>query len=194
MKPRALAALIGLLAGPALAQMPTVQTPTVQPPAARVPPGWTPLGPVQTPLPSAPAQPAQAAPADPVGPAIQSQQLPVLQVPTKPDAAAIASPPPIIEWQPRGSAELQALDKVTARTTTLTGKVGDTLRFGSLSIVVRSCVARAPDQPLDSAAYLDITDAHAGAPGFHGWMLASEPSVSMLEHPVYDIRLTSCRP
>ena len=86
-----------------------------------------------------------------------------------------------------------ALDKVTARTTALTGKVGDTLRFGSLAIVLRGCVARPADQAADAAAFLDITD-RAGAAVFRGWMVASMPALAIIEHPVYDIRLAACRP
>jgi hypothetical protein len=64
---------------------------------------------------------------------------------------------------------------------------------GSLTIVVQQCVVRPPDRVPDAAAWLDISDANGG-PGFKGWMLASLPSVSMLEHPGYDIRVTGCRP
>ena len=89
--------------------------------------------------------------------------------------------------------ELQALDKVMARSTMLTGKVGDILHFGSLSITVRSCLARPPDERTDYAAFLDVTDSNVGAAEFHGWMLANEPEISMLQHPLYDIRLPACR-
>ena len=89
---------------------------------------------------------------------------------------------------------MQALDKVTARSSVLTGRVGQPLQFGTLSISVTSCVVRPPDQPQDAAAYVEITDSHPNGPGFHGWILADEPSVAMFEHPLYDIRLNGCRP
>lgn len=97
-------------------------------------------------------------------------------------------------WLPRPGFSLQALDKVTTRSLAVTGRVGETVKYGSLSITVRSCLVRPPDQALDAAAYLDIVDAHPGMPRFSGWMMLSAPGVSMLEHPVYDIRLTSCLP
>ena len=40
---------------------------------------------------------------------------------------------------------------------------------------------------------LTITDSHADAPGFRGWMLANNPSLSMLQHPIYDVRVVGCR-
>ena len=114
-----------------------------------------------------------------------------------PPAAAAPVPPagPTPEaWQPRGGFELQALDKITARTQALSGRVGQTVQYGSLSITVRACLVRPPDQPADAATFLEIADSHVNMPNFSGWMLLSEPSVSMLEHPVYDIRPTACRP
>jgi hypothetical protein len=102
--------------------------------------------------------------------------------------------PPGADWLPRAGVELQALDKVTARGTLLAGRVGQALRFGSLTITVTSCVVRPPDQPQDAAAFVEITDSHPNAPGFRGWMLANEPAVAMFEHPGYDIRLNGCRP
>ena len=97
------------------------------------------------------------------------------------------------EWLPRGTAELQALDKVNARNTTLDVKVGSSVQYGSLTIAVQSCVVRPPDQPPDAAAFLVITDSHESEPGFRGWIFASAPAVSMLEHPIYDVRVLSCR-
>jgi hypothetical protein len=112
---------------------------------------------------------------------------------TAPSAAPPPSPaPPENVWLPKPIAELVALDKVTARTTALTVRVGQSAKFGSLSIAVRACEVRPPDQPADATAFLDITDSHPGAPDFHGWMVVSAPSVSMLEHPIYDVRLAGC--
>ncbi len=102
--------------------------------------------------------------------------------------------PPVPDlWVPRAGVELIALDKITARATTLQGRVGQTLRFGTLSIAVRACLVTGPDRPVDQTAYLDITDSRDAALSFHGWMLTSAPAVSMLAHPVYDIRLAGCR-
>ena len=109
-------------------------------------------------------------------------------------ALAQTVPPAGGDWLPRAGVELQALDKVTARSTVLTGRVGQAMNFGSLSITVGACVLRPPDQPADAAAFVTIADSHPNAPGFHGWLLADEPSVDMFEHPLYDIRLNGCRP
>jgi hypothetical protein len=95
-------------------------------------------------------------------------------------------------WVQMGTATLQALDKVNARGQAITVKVGDTGHFGSLDIAVRGCYVRTPDRPADATAFLVIKDQHPDAPGFSGWMLRSAPSMSMLAHPIYDIRVTGC--
>ena len=92
----------------------------------------------------------------------------------------------------RPGVQLTVLDKVSARSTLLAGKVGQELRFGSLTVVAQACVARGPDVPADAAAFLDITDSRPGTAPFHAWMLLSEPSQAIYEHPVYDIRLMGC--
>ncbi len=176
-------------------------------PAPRTPPGLTPLGPVQAPRPSAPNQPFVTQGQDPLAP-VQSQPLPSLTPPdpayAPPARPAPAAPPTVAaplpatalagDWQPRQTVELRGLDKVTARSAAITGKVGETLRYGTLSILVRGCAVRPPDQPADVTAFLEITDRGATTPIFRGWMITSAPSLAILEHPVYDIRVAACRP
>lgn len=99
-------------------------------------------------------------------------------------------------WEPQRVAELQALDKVTARVSTLRVPVNQPGRFGTLTVTIRACQARPADEVPDSAAWLEIADSRPPANGaavFRGWMFANAPGVNMLEHPVYDIRLIECR-
>jgi hypothetical protein len=99
-------------------------------------------------------------------------------------------------WVPQRVAKLQALDKVTARVSTMDVALGRPERFGSLTITVQACNARPPDEVPDAAAWLEISDSRAGAGGapvFRGWMFANAPGVNILEHPVYDIRVLECR-
>jgi hypothetical protein len=97
-------------------------------------------------------------------------------------------------WVQMGTATLQALDKVNAIETTLAVKVGETGHFGSLDIGVRGCFVRTPDQPADATAFLVIRDHRADAPAFTGWMVRSAPYMSMLAHPIYDVRVAGCAP
>jgi hypothetical protein len=107
---------------------------------------------------------------------------------------AIAEPPP--SYEPHPMVILRALDKVTARTQTLEIPVGQQFNFGALTIAVRDCRARPPLEPADSAAFLQIVEQKTGEamiPRFSGWMFSSSPSLSALEHPVYDVWVVGCR-
>ena len=141
---------------------------------------------------------AQQAPSPPPLPTVQTPGSPRLPAPGEPGTPAPDQPPPAAAvppppaWLPRGVADLVALDKVTARATALSVRVGQSATFGTLTIAVRVCDTRPPDQPADATAYLDIADTHLGGPQFHGWMVVSAPALSMLEHPIYDVRLVGC--
>jgi hypothetical protein len=120
-------------------------------------------------------------------------QPPADQAPTAAQPAAPTAPQPMqLTWVPQGTALLQVLDKVNAQNAVLTVKVGQEAQFGSLNIQVQACDTHPPDQLQDAAAFLTITDGHADAPGFRGWMLADNPSLSMLQHPIYDVRVIGC--
>ena len=93
------------------------------------------------------------------------------------------------------TAELLGLNKITAKTSNLVGKAGETLKFGTLSVKIESCWKSAPDEKPESAALLEITESKPGEEKiklFHGWMYASSPSLNPLEHAVYDITLIKC--
>jgi hypothetical protein len=114
-----------------------------------------------------------------------------------PGSSTVARPqgqPQLGGWVQMGSATLQALDKVNAIAKTLVVRVGDTGHFGSLDIAVRGCFVRTPDRPTDATAFLIIRDHRADAPGFSGWMVRSAPSMSMLAHPIFDVRVAGCTP
>ena len=89
-------------------------------------------------------------------------------------------------------AELQGLDKVTARTQRFYAPVGETTRFGTLDIKVGDCMVNTPDAPPEAAAYLTIIDHKPGQSEqklFAGWMFASTPALSAMDDGVYDVRV-----
>ncbi len=97
---------------------------------------------------------------------------------------------------PFDTAILQGLDKVTARVSTIEAPLGDTVKFGALEIIVRACDKRPPEETPESAAFLDVWEVRPGEPAvsnFRGWMFASSPALSALEHPVYDVWVLDCR-
>ena len=93
-------------------------------------------------------------------------------------------------------AVLQGLNKVTARVSAIEAPVDWTVLFGTLAITVRTCHKAPPEEPPESAAFLEIYDVKPGEQPvelFSGWMFASSPALSALEHPVYDIWVLDCR-
>ena len=126
----------------------------------------------------------------PFGMAIAQQPAPP---PARYDSAPMLRPIP--DGPGRRVAELQGLDKVTARTQRFYAPVGATTRFGTLEINIGDCLVNTPDAPPESAAYLTIVDNKPGAAQqklFAGWMFASTPALSALDDGVYDVRVLAC--
>lgn len=129
-------------------------------------------------------------------------------------------------------ATLRALDKITGRSADFEIEVGKPIVFGVLEIDLKVCFQTPPEEPPESAAFLQIQEADyvetntlteprlasevraemsdvetpADAPAvteadqeeeagplFSGWMFASTPGLSALEHPVYDVWVIRCR-
>jgi len=92
-------------------------------------------------------------------------------------------------------AVLQGLDKVTARISTFEAPFDVPVRFGSLVIQARACHQAPPTEPPESTVFLEIDETFETARPrdlFTGWMFASSPAVSALEHPVYDVWVVDC--
>ena len=95
----------------------------------------------------------------------------------------------------RTAVVLQGLDKVTARISEFSAELGAPAVFGTLEITARACHKKPPEEPPESAAFLEIRENREGEPVdllFSGWMFASSPALSALEHPVYDVWVVDC--
>jgi hypothetical protein len=93
-------------------------------------------------------------------------------------------------------AVLRALDKITARVEELAVPVGRPYKFGSIIVTVQTCRATPPEETPESAAFIEVTEAKPDkleTKIFSGWMFASSPALSALEHPVYDVWVTGCK-
>jgi hypothetical protein len=102
----------------------------------------------------------------------------------------------IVPEQEEGITVLRALDKVTARVEELDVTNNQPLTFGTLVISARTCRVTPPEETPEAAAFLEISELKPGekdTPVFRGWMFASSPALSPMEHPVYDIWLIGCK-
>ncbi len=111
------------------------------------------------------------------------------------------------------TAILQGLNKVTGKTSELEIEVGKEMNFGKLIIKVKKCWKSPADQRPENKILLEIEKASSnqnllaedikietdqkinklGKTIFYGWMFSSSPSISSLEHPIYDITAIECR-
>ena len=98
---------------------------------------------------------------------------------------------------PEPLALMQGLDKISARVSQFEAPVGTSVRFGTLSVVVRDCQRSPPEEKPENAAFIEVYETRPGEDRtrlFSGWMFSSSPALSALEHPVYDVNLLECRP
>ncbi len=89
-----------------------------------------------------------------------------------------------------------ALDKVTARIKPLEIKMGETAQFGALKVTPRVCYTRPPTEPPLTSAYIEVDEIKLSGETqriFTGWMFAQSPGLHAVEHPVFDVWLTSCK-
>ena len=91
---------------------------------------------------------------------------------------------------------LTALDKITAKTSSIRLAIGDKKFFGSLEIKAFKCqLSEGGDTP-DTVAYIQVKDLSAKNNNqvflFNGWTFASSPTLQSIDHPVYDLWITSC--
>jgi hypothetical protein len=111
-------------------------------------------------------------------------------------AAGLAGVAARAEAVPMDTVVLRALDKITGRVSTLEVPVGKTARFGTLEITAWQCDEAPPEQRPESAAFLQIREVQPNEnpeEWFSGWMLASSPALSALQHPVYDLWVIACK-
>lgn len=95
-------------------------------------------------------------------------------------------------WVRQSVAVVRILDKLEAHTERVEIPVGQSIRYKTLTIEAQDCVVRPPSLPSDSAAFLQITDVKLTSLHFAAWILASEPGVSVFEHPLYNVSVVGC--
>lgn len=103
-----------------------------------------------------------------------------------------------LQMEDRRIAVLRTIDKMSARTHTFEIPVDQTVKFGdSLFIKARACRKSSPLAQPESAAFLQIWERKPGTEDaswiFSGWMFASSPSLSPMNHPVYDVWVIDCK-
>ena len=96
----------------------------------------------------------------------------------------------------KASINILGLDKITAKTTELNIKLGETKKFGLLEIKAIRCGKLKSKKQPGEAAYIQIKDLSDNNNEkvfvFNGWTFSSSKSLKPIDHPVYDVWLISC--
>ncbi|MGH7026064.1 DUF2155 domain-containing protein [Brevundimonas sp.] len=180
--------------------------------ANRAPPQATPTAPAAQPAPTAPAAtpPAGVPTPLPGEPVVLGTEVAAVQEEAPPEAAAAEAPKPASapvatpgRRQRRPVAIIHAIDKVTAESMRFEVEVGGRpVRFNkTLIFSARACEVSASDELTeDAVAYLEVGVQPRGVAVptearqiFKGWMFASSPGVSGLQHPIYDAWVVGCK-
>ena len=92
--------------------------------------------------------------------------------------------------------EIKILDKVSSKNKTLTIEIEKETQFQNLIIKAMKCKNSEFDDNPDITAYLQVKDLSAKDNNqvflFNGWTFASSPTLQSIDHPIYDLWITSC--
>lgn len=89
-------------------------------------------------------------------------------------------------------AQMRGIDKITGEIYDLTIDTGQTAQLDRLFITLNSCRYPIGNPAGDAYASLIVTEAPQEEVVFSGWMIASSPALSAMEHPRYDIWVIRC--
>ena len=93
-------------------------------------------------------------------------------------------------------AELNILDKVSSKSSSIKITIGEELYFQNLIINVLKCQNSKFDDDPEVTAYMQVRDLKEKNNDkvfvFNGWTFASSPSIRPFDHPVYDVWLKKC--
>ena len=100
---------------------------------------------------------------------------------------------PVSRSEARPVALLRGLDKISGRVTDIRIEVGAAVRYERLTIIVEECRAPPAEDGEDAFVFLKVTDEKTGDDVvFSGWMFASSPALSAMDHARYDLWALSC--
>lgn len=84
------------------------------------------------------------------------------------------------------------LDKVSGETGDIELLRGQSAQNGRLTILLEECRYPADDSPTEAYGHLIIMDKLMDKPAFSGWMMASSPALSAMDHSRYDVWILRC--
>lgn len=110
-----------------------------------------------------------------------------------------AARPEVVQPTPRIAnpvAVFNGLDKITGRITEFDAPIDKVATFGALKVTPHVCYTRPPTEAPNTTSYVDveeITLTNEQRKIYSGWMFASSPGLTGVEHPIYDVWLIDCK-
>jgi hypothetical protein len=104
----------------------------------------------------------------------------------------LAGGPVLAETAVAQGGVLRWLDKLSGATQDVTMATGEVLERGQLTIRLDECRYPANDPSSDAFVHLTIIDNRAQVEAFNGWMIASSPALSAMDHARYDVWVLNC--
>ncbi len=89
-------------------------------------------------------------------------------------------------------ATISLLNKITAEVKTINIKLKENYLYEELKIYAIDCYNSNPLEKAETAVYLNIYIDKTMEKIFNGWMVKSLPSISSMEHPIYDLWVDDC--
>ena len=89
-------------------------------------------------------------------------------------------------------ATISLLNKITAEVKTINIKLKENYIYEELKIYVIDCYNSKSLEKVETAVYLNIYNEKSMNKIFNGWMIKSLPSISSMEHPIYDLWVDDC--
>ena len=93
---------------------------------------------------------------------------------------------------------LQLLDKSTATKKVVDLSIDNEIKFGNIMLKLHKCWQAPLSKIPESKALIEVNEKNNNSYSkevkniFLGWMFASSPSISSLQHPIYDITILKC--
>ena len=89
------------------------------------------------------------------------------------------------------------IDKITGRITSFDVYIDETVQFGALQVTPKVCYSRDDTEAQRIDAFVEVDEITLDRKIrriFSGWMFADSPGLNAVEHPIYDVWLTGCKP
>jgi len=88
------------------------------------------------------------------------------------------------------------LDKITGRIVSFEVSIDETIEFGALLVTPKVCYTRPTTEPQNTTSFIEVDETTVTGETkrlFGGWIFASSPGLSGVEHPIYDVWLIGCK-